>query len=284
MSDVLVLGANGQLGSDLVKVFVANDVSHIGIRRKEFDVLNDEVEKLKQYSVKYIINCIATTNVDGSEDDSLLAFKINADFAYKLAKFCHENDIVLFHISTDYVFDGTTPFKYDEKAHANPLSIYGLSKYAGELAVQNYHDKFFIFRVAALFGVSGASGKGGNFVNTMIRLGRERDEISVIADQITCPTATLDIARAICHFIKNKVDEYGIYHCVSSNSCSWFEFTTEIFRLSGIDVDKVKKAIFKEYPFKAKRPQYGLLDNSKLSKHYTMPTWQEALNEYLTVL
>lgn len=284
MNDVLVLGANGQLGSDLLKVLGKNDVLHIGISRKEFDVLNDDIEKLKQYPAKYIINCIATTNVDGAEDNSQQAFNINADFAYKLAKFCHENDIILFHISTDYVFDGTNPFKYDEKSSPNPLSIYGLSKYAGEIAVRNYHAKFFIFRVAALFGVSGASGKGGNFVNTMIKLGHERDAINVIADQITCPTATLDIARAIYHFIKNKVDEYGVYHCVSNNSCSWFEFTKEIFRLSRIDVNKVKKTTFKGYPFKAKRPQYGVLDNSKLAKYYTMPTWQEALAEYMTLL
>ena len=284
MSHVLVLGANGQLGSDLLKIFIANNVSHIGLSRKEFNVLNDGVEKLKQYPVKYITNCIATTDVDGAEVKSELAFKTNTDFAYKLAKFCNENDIILFHISTDYVFDGTNHLRYDEESHPNPLSIYGLSKYASEIVVQNYHTKFFIFRVAALFGIAGASGKGGNFVNTMIRLGNELDEVKVIADQITNPTATLDIARAICHFIKNKIDDYGLYHCVSRNSCSWFEFTEEIFKLSGISLDKLKKTFFKDYPFKARRPQYGILDTTKLSKYYKMPTWQDALNEYITRL
>jgi len=281
MLEVLVLGANGQLGSDLVKVFKKNNINFKGFTRNDFDVLNDDVEILKKFPTKYIINCIATTDVDGAEVKSELAFKINADFAYKLARFCHENDIILFHISTDYVFDGTNPFKYNEKSHPKPLNIYGLSKYAGEIAVENYHDKIFIFRVAALFGISGASGKGGNFVNTMIRLGCERDEVSVIADQITCPTATLDIARCICHFIQNKIVDFGIYHCVSNNSCSWFEFTEEIFRLSGIEVNKVKKASFNDYPFKAKRPQYGILHTTRLSQYYKMPTWQVALEEYI---
>lgn len=284
MSDVLILGANGQLGSDLIKIFIANQVNHIGVTRKEFDVSNDDIENLKKYKAKYIINCVATTDVDGAEINSELAFSVNSNFVYKLAKFCQENAIILFHISTDYVFDGTNTLKYSEDYRPNPLNIYGLSKYTGELALQNYHDKFFIFRVSSLFGISGASGKGGNFVTTMRKLGVTRDSISVIADQITCPTSTLDIARAICNFVLTGITDYGIYNCVSSNSCSWYEFTREIFRLSEIDVDKVTKTSFNEYSFIAKRPQYGMLDISKLSKYYKMPTWQDALHEYITLL
>lgn len=284
MLEVLVLGANGQLGSDLVKVFTANKLAHTAITQDDFDLLKDDVDVLvKKHNPKVIINCIATTDVDGAETNSSIAFEINTNFVYKLAKICQENTIILFHISTDYVFDGLNSAKYDENATPKPLNIYGLSKYSGELALQQYHDKFFIFRVAALFGIAGAAGKGGNFITTMQRLGRERDEVAVISDQITCPTSTLDVARCIYHFITNKIDNYGIYHCVSNNSCSWFEFTQEIFKLSNLDVNKVKKAFFAEYRFKAKRPQHGILDTTKLSKYYQMPTWESALREYISL-
>lgn len=284
MSEVLILGANGQLGSDLVKVFTANNLNHMGITQIDFDAIKDDVAVLlKKYNPKYVINCIATTDVDGAEVNSNIAFEINTNFVYKLAKVCQKHDITLFHISTDYVFDGTNMAKYDENALANPLNIYGLSKYSGELALQQYHDKFFLFRVSSLFGVAGAAGKGGNFITTMQRLGVERDEIAVISDQITCPTSTLDVARCIYHFITNKIDAYGTYHCVSNNACSWFEFTQEIFKLSNLDVIKVKKAFFDGYPFKAKRPQYGILDTTKLSKYYQMPTWESALREYINL-
>lgn len=284
MSRVLVLGANGQLGADLVRVLTLQNIDFVALTRNEFDATTTNISLLKQYQVDYIINCIATTNVDAMEDASELAFSINTSFANKLARFCNQEKIVLFHMSTDYVFDGTVQTKYTENDGPNPLNIYGLSKYAGEIAVRNYHDKYFIFRVASLFGISGASGKGGNFINTMLRLGQEKDEVKVIANQITCPTSTLDVARCITHFIQNKISYYGIYNCVSSNSCNWFEFSQAIFKCANLDLSKLKEADFYTYPFKAKRLQYGVLDITKLSSYYAMPRWQDALQEYMNLL
>ncbi len=284
--NALILGANGQLGQDLCKEFACHGISYTPWTKSEFDPLVDDLEQklttLLSQTPSIIINCIATTNVDGCEDNSDLAFAINSAFVYKLAKICHLRQITLIHFSTDYVFDGTKVTPYTEEDLPNPLNIYGLSKYAGELAIQNYHDKYFIFRTSSLFGKAGASGKGGNFITAMQNLGRSRESVSVIADQFTCPTATLDVARCVCYFIINAIHEYGIYNCVSSNWCSWFDFAQQIFVLSGIDENKLKPADFASYNFKAMRPQYEFLAATKLGKYYQMPTWESSLAEYFT--
>lgn len=285
MAKIVILGSNGQLGSDLVKVLSNSENEIISLTRKDVDATDLEVRNsLANYAdADYIINCVAVTNVDGCEDSPSQAFIINSSFAYEVAKFSSEHDITLFHISTDYIFDGTKSLPYLESDVANPLNIYGLSKYAGELAVQRYANKYFILRVSSLFGVAGASGKGGNFVTTMLRLAKEKDSWAVINDQITCPTHTLDIAKAINQLIVQNVSEYGVYNCVSSSSCSWFEFTQEILRQSGFDPDKVKPISYKDYTFKALRPQYGVMAVNKLAKYYQMPDYKMALSEYLQI-
>jgi len=275
---VLILGSNGQLGSDLLEVF---EGKVIAFTRKEFDAQKDDINKLPK-DVDYIINCISYHKTDEVEDNSDKAFKINSSFVYELARFCSENDITLFHISTDYVFDGCKKSPYNEEDIPNPLNIYGLSKFSGEKAIQTYTDKYFIFRVSSLFGRAGASGKGGNFVTTMINLAKKNTPLKIIANQYMVPTHTLDIARVIKYFIDNRVDEYGIYHCVSDGSCSWYDFTKEIFNQIGLDY-KIDKTTYEEYKTKAKRPKYSVLDNRKLSKYYKMPHWREALKEYLTL-
>lgn len=282
---VIILGANGQLGSDLVKMCDRDKISYLGVTQDDFNALTDELEvKFSHIEADYIINCIATTNVDGCEDDANLPFNLNANFVYKLAKFCVKRDITLFHVSTDYVFDGKKTTAYFEADLPNPLNIYGLSKLTGDKLVQLYMQNYFIFRVSSLFGKAGASGKGGNFITTMQRLGRERESLSVIADQITCPTATLDIARAMVYFIKSKITEYGVYNCVSTNSCSWFDFARSIFIHSGLSPDKISKAMFADYKFKAARPQYAVLSTAKISKYYKMPMWEDSLAEYFSGL
>lgn len=285
MAKIVVLGSNGQLGSDLIKALSADHElvasTHADVDAASFNVLS----QLEQYvGVDYIINCIATTNVDGCEDNPQATFVINSGFVVQLAKFCQSHDIVLIHISTDYVFDGLISKPYTELDQPNPLNVYGLSKYAGEIAVTNYAAKYFILRVSSLFGVAGASGKGGNFVTTMLRLANEKDSWTVINDQLTCPTHTLDIARAIKALIEQAVTEYGIYNCVSSNSCSWFEFTQEILRQAGHNPDKVKPISYQEYTFKALRPQYGVMNINKINNYYLMPTYDFALTEYLNLL
>lgn len=285
MAKIVVLGSNGQLGSDLIKALsddhelVAS--THADVDAASFNVLS----QLEQYvGVDYIINCIATTNVDGCEDNPQATFVINSGFVVQLAKFCQSHNIVLIHISTDYVFDGLSNKPYTELDQPSPLNVYGLSKYAGEVAVRNFAAKHFILRVSSLFGIAGASGKGGNFVTTMLRLANEKDSWTVIDDQLTCPTHTLDIARAIKALIEQSVKEYGIYNCVSSSSCSWFEFTQEILRQSEHNPEKVKPISYREYKFKALRPQYGIMDVSKLGKYYPMLDYKVALKEYLCLL
>ena len=276
---VLLLGSNGQLGSDIVKVFEDSKIKLIKYTRENFDALKD---KINFPEVDYIINCISYHKTDECEDFPDKSFKINSSFVYELAKYCESNDITLFHISTDYVFDGYKNSPYNENDVLNPLNIYGLSKFAGEKAIQNYLHKYFIFRVSSLFGEVGASGKGGNFVETMINLAKKEVPLKIISDQYMVPTHTLDIARVIKFFIENQIDEYGIYHVVSNGSCSWYDFTKEIFSQIGLDY-AIEKTTYKEYKTNAIRPKYSVLDNKKLLKFYKMPHWKESLKEYLQI-
>lgn len=284
MAKVIVLGSNGQLGSDLMQVLGPfHQVT--GLTQQDIDatVANVSVELASYTNVDYIINCMAVTNVDGCEDNPDLAFQVNSAFVVKLAKFCQANTITLIHISTDYVLDGIAPQPLTETEVANPLNVYGLTKYAAEVGVRNNCCHYFILRVASLFGLAGAAGKGGNFINTMLKLAQDKDSWQVIDDQYSCPTHTLDVAKAINQLINLQITDYGLYNCVSSSSCSWFEFAQTILRLSGLDESKVKPISYHDYSFKATRPQYAILDGSKLSKFYRMPTYQEALQEYLNL-
>jgi len=281
MKKVLLLGANGQLGSDIKKIFKDENIRLISLTRDNFDVQKDDISKLEEYkNVDYIINTIAYHKTDECEDYPDKSFKINASFVYELAKFCDKFDISLFHFSTDYVFDGNKETPYKEEDIPNPLNIYGLSKFSGEKAIENYLKKYFIFRVSSLFGVAGASGKGGNFVETMLNLAKKKVPLKIISNQYMSPTHTLDIARVVLYFIKNDIRDYGIYHCCNSGSCSWYEFTKKIFKLANINYP-IEKTTYEEYKTKAKRPKYSVLNNTKLSQYYKMPSWQDALKEYL---
>ncbi len=285
--NVMVLGANGQLGHDICRVLAHNqNLSVIKITRNEFDAsidLDNIATKFNGLSVDIIINCIAVTNVDWCEANGLTAFNVNTIFVCKLAQFCKQKNIVLFQISTDYVFDGLNEFEYQEFDEPHPQNIYGMSKYGSEITIPLYHDKYFIFRVSGLFGKVGASGKGGNFITTMQRLAKEKAEINVIADQVSNPTSTLAVARCIAHFIDSNMDKYGIYHCVSCDSISWYDFARKILNLSGLDANKIKPIDFKDYSFVAQRPQNSVLSVRKLNEFYTMPTIDDSLNEYFTL-
>lgn len=285
MDDILLLGANGQLGNDLRQILMDASIKHLALSRSDIDILDsgwqDKLTMLAP-NCRVVINCIAYTNVDKAEDDAQNAFAINAIFPYQLAKFCAKRQITLIHFSTDYVFSGINDISYHEQSIAKPINIYGLSKYAGDIAIEEYHDKYFIFRVSALFGKKLALAKGGNFISTMQRLYQERDIITVIDDQFTCPTATLAVARCVCHFLQHEITEYGLYNCVSSNACSWFEFATAIFNLNKFAITKLKPISYADYSFKARRPQYSRLNTDKLKQFYMMPTWQTSLAEYFS--
>ena len=280
---VLVTGANGQLGTDLCKVL--RDFELIPLTHKDIEI--SDMSSMKQAFSKYkpgiIINTAAYVRVDDCEDEKDKAFSVNALGARNVAVVAQELGARLVHISTDYVFGGeaeprTTP--YTEFDTPIPLSIYGKSKLAGENLVRHFCLRHFIVRASGLFGVAGSSGKGGNFIETMLRLSKERSELRVVDDQVFSPTYTMDLARKIAQLM--TTDYYGIFHVTNSGACSWYEFTTEILKLAGLKTPVVP-ITSNQYPQKARRPRYSVLDNShlRLLGMDDMRPWQEALKDYL---
>jgi dTDP-4-dehydrorhamnose reductase len=280
---VLVTGANGQLGTDLCKVL--RDFELIPLTDKDIEI--SDMSSVKQAFSKYkpgiIINTAAYVRVDDCEDEKDKAFSVNALGARNVAVVAQELGARLVHLSTDYVFGGeaeprTTP--YTEFDTPVPLSIYGKSKLAGENLVRHFCLRHFIVRTSGLFGVAGSMGKGGNFIETMLRLAKERDELKVVNDQVFSPTYTMDLARKIAQLM--TTDYYGIFHITNRGACSWYQFTTEILKLAGLKTPVVP-ITSDQYPQKARRPRYSVLDNShlRLLGMDDMRPWQEALKDYI---
>ncbi len=274
---VAIIGANGQLGSDLVKVF--SDA--IPLTRKELDVTDyDSLMILKEIKPDVVINTAAYVKVDDAEVEADKAFQVNAVGALNVAKICNEIDAVNVYISTDYVFDGTKGEPYTEKDTPNPLNVYGLSKYAGEVFTRNYSERYYIIRVASLYGVAGARGKGGNFVEFMIQKAKNGEMIRVVDDMFMSPTYTRDVVVMLKRFLDVE-PEFGVYHMVNDGYCSWYEFTKEIFSILGwnVEVISIKSA---ELERLAKRPQFSVLKNEKLKQiGLKMRHWKDALKDYL---
>ena len=277
---VAIIGAFGQLGSDLMPL-LGDRAIPLGHADIEITDPASIARALDAAWPTHVINCAAYNLVDRAEDESELAHRINGLGPGYLAEWCSRNGAVLMHVSTDYVFgadaERRTPF--DETAPTAPVSVYGNSKLAGELAVRSLCPRHFIVRTCGLYGHHAARGKG-NFVETMLRLGRERPELRIVADQRCTPTSTTDLARALVSLI--ETDAFGPYHATSSGDCSWFEFACEIFRLANFPV-KTAPSTAAEYSAKARRPSYSVLDCSKLAKVLgrPMPSWQDALSRYL---
>ncbi|MDD4371492.1 MAG: dTDP-4-dehydrorhamnose reductase [Anaerostipes sp.] len=274
---ILVTGAAGQLGTDVMNELKLRGHEGIGVDVNEMDITKpDMVDKvIKEASVEAVIHCAAYTAVDAAEDNIDLCRKINADGTRNIAKVCRELDIKMMYISTDYVFDGqgSRPWKPDDKRA--PLNIYGQTKYEGELAIEELLDKFFMVRIAWVFGVNGK-----NFIKTMLNLGKTHDSLTVVDDQIGSPTYTYDLAKLLVEMI--ATDKYGRYHATNEGLCTWYEFACEIFKQAGMDVT-VTPVSSDEYPAKAKRPSNSRMDKSKLTKNgfNLMPPWQDALSRYL---
>jgi len=241
----------------------------------------DSVKKqLTGYKPDVVINTAAYVRVDDCEIYPEKAFLVNATGALNVAKIADEIGAINVYISTDYVFDGEKCEPYTEKDLPNPLNVYGVSKYAGEIFTRNYSRKYYIIRVASLYGKAGASGKGGNFVETMIKKAKNKEKITVVDDMVMSPTYTKDAARMIGKIIEEELP-YGIYHAANSGFCSWYEFAKKIFELLNLDVD-IKPIKTKDLSLKAKRPVFSALKNEKLLKYgLKMPSWQEALKKYL---
>ena len=283
---VLLLGPNGQLGHDILRAHgkFGEPFDLLPFARDKLDVAEPgAVERvLGGLDFDVAVNCAACTSVDEVEDNATLAFAVNAHAVAAMAQVCAAKRARLVHISTDYVFGGdverANPLREDDPIA--PVSVYGASKAMGETLARLASDDVVILRVASLFGVAGAGGKGGNFVETMIRAGREKGALRVVDDQTMSPTATADVARVVVRMLTDGCAP-GLYHAVNTGSAAWFEFAREIIRRTGIEAD-VTPCATGEYPVRATRPRYSALDNAKVSAAFgAIPPWQDALDRYL---
>lgn len=274
---IAVIGANGQLGSDLVEVF--EDV--IPLTHNDVDVTDPEsLKKIKEFEPDVVINTAAYVRVDDAETEVDKAFRVNAVGALNVARVCNEINAVNVFISTDYVFDGEKGEAYVEEDMANPINVYGASKYTGEIFTRNYSGKWYVVRVASLYGKAGARGKGGNFVEAMIRKAKNGEEIKVVDDIYMSPTYTKDVAEMLGGFLELR-PEYGVYHMVNEGYCNWYELTREIFDLLGWDVEltSIKSS---ELNRVARRPAFSVLENKGIERlGLRMRSWQKGLKGYL---
>jgi dTDP-4-dehydrorhamnose reductase len=273
---VLVTGAKGQLGYDVVERLKELNIEHIGVDRDDFDLTNENQTKefILNYKPDVVIHCAAYTAVDKAEDEREICYAVNVLGTKYIAEACREIDAKMVYISTDYVFDGEKEEPYNEDDKPNPINYYGYTKYLGEEEVKKNLQKYFIVRTSWVFGKN-----GNNFVKTMLRLGQEKREIKVVCDQVGSPTYSYDLARLLCDMI--QTDKYGTYHATNEGYCSWYEFACEIFKIAGMDV-KVIPIRSEEYPAKARRPKNSRLGKKMLYENFKkMPSWLEALSTYL---
>lgn len=278
---VLVTGVKGQLGHDVMDELAAKGIEGIGVDVEEMDITDAAAcEKvITEAKPDAVIHCAAYTAVDAAEDNVELCRKVNAEGTRNIAKVCKALDIKMMYISTDYVFNGEGLRPWEPDDHREPLNVYGLTKYEGEIAVEQNLEKYFIVRIAWVFGVNGK-----NFIKTMLRLGQERGAVSVVNDQIGSPTYTYDLSKLLVAMI--QTDKYGRYHATNEGLCSWYEFAVEIFKQAGMDV-KVTPVSTAEYtaayPGQAKRPMNSRISKEKLSDNgfERLPSWQDAVGRYL---
>ena len=279
---VLVTGVKGQLGYDVMNELAKRGYEGVGVDVEEMDITDaaavDRV--IKESNVDKVVHCAAWTAVDAAEDNVEICRRVNALGTENIAKVCKELDIPMIYFSTDYVFDGqgTRPWEPDDPVVA-PLNVYGQTKYEGEQAVRKYLDKYYIVRIAWVFGVNGK-----NFIKTMLKLGKTHDMLTVVADQIGTPTYTYDLSKLVVDMLERE--EYGIYHATNEGGyISWADFAREIFRQAGMKVE-IKPVTTAEYGSKALRPFNSRLEKKKLTEHGfdRLPTWQDALSRYLEVL
>jgi len=276
MGNTLVFGATGQLGSCLQFLSEQQKInSIIYLSEEEADILDNDLLKsvFEKYKPAYCINCAAYTAVDKAEDEIDLARRINKDGAANLAKLCGEFGTTFIHVSTDFVFEGNAPKLLSEDDIAQPINIYGLTKLEGEQVIPGLSSKHYILRTSWLY-----SEYGNNFVKTMLKLGKEREQLGIIADQIGTPTYAIDLAATILHIIKNDNQQHGIYHYSNEGVTSWFDFAKAIFDLGGVSV-KALPIKSSEYVTKATRPAFSVMDKSKIKNTFgiEIPYWRESL-------
>jgi dTDP-4-dehydrorhamnose reductase len=276
---VLVTGADGQLGKDVVSLFKQH-CKVIGTGRNELDIT--DIEQCKQVihaqRPDVIIHCAAYTAVDLAESEEDKAYLVNAFGTRNLAVTAEQTGSKICYISTDYVFDGTSTTPYKEYDNTNPIGVYGKSKRAGEALVQSLSSKYFIVRTSWVYGLH-----GNNFVHTMQKLAESRDQLKVVHDQIGSPTFTEDLAQFLLQLV--ATEQYGIYHATNSGVCSWYEFAKAIFAESGTDI-QVIPCTTEEFPRPAPRPKYSVMDHLSIRTNGfdDLRPWQEGLRDFLKKL
>ncbi len=283
---VLLLGPNGQLGTDIRKAVESGGagVELQALGRDQLDVTDPEAlgAALGAAEFDVLVNCTSYHRTDEVEGNASAAFAINTHAVKEMAALCGSNRARLVHISTDYVFGGPGRARpYGEDDCPSPVNVYGASKAMGETLARLADTEVTILRVASLFGVAGASGKGGNFVETMIRMGREKGSLTVVDDITMSPTGTADVAVMILGLLEAAAPP-GIYHAVNSGETTWYEFAGVILARAGIAAE-VQPVASRDYPTVARRPAYSVLDNTKISRALgrPIPHWTEALDRYL---
>ncbi len=275
--NILVTGGSGQLGSTLKAITAEShsDLNFVFKSSADLDITNFEAvhKEMSSTDYAYCINCAAFTNVDKAETDTDAARLVNITGPRNLALNCMERKTVLIHISTDFVFDGYLNEPYKEEDIARPIGFYGDTKYKGERAIINNLEEHFIIRTSWLY-----SEFNNNFMKTMIRLGTEREELSVVYDQVGTPTYAKDLAEVMIHIIKAHSIDYGIYHYSNEGVASWYDFAKAIFDGHDIAIN-LKPILSKEYPMPAERPKFSVLDKTKLKETFgiSIPHWRDSL-------
>ncbi|MDP2686901.1 MAG: dTDP-4-dehydrorhamnose reductase [Aequorivita sp.] len=280
MKKILVTGANGQLGrciKDAAPDFP--EFEFIFVSKEELDIENETSLKdfFSKNSFSHCINTAAYTNVEKAESEPESAFRINAEAVKSLAETCKENDVVLLHVSTDYVFDGKKGLPYLETDTTNPINVYGASKLKGEEYIQQTCDKYFIFRTSWLY-----SQYGHNFLKTILKYAEENKQLTITTEQTGTPTNANDLAKTLLQVIEQDSGNYGVYHYSNGGETTWFGFAEEILRQIG-KLKEAKLAKTNHYRTFAARPKYSVLDNTKAFNKLNFKNigWQESLQSVL---
>lgn len=273
---VLVTGINDQLGYDVVKELNNRGHEAIGVDKEQMDLtVSSEInECIEKANPDAIIHCAAYTAVDAAEDNEDLCKQVNTLAVKDIANGAKKLDIPMIYISTDYVFDGTKDGEYNENDTPNPINVYGKTKYEGEVYVREILEKYYIVRISWVFGEN-----GNNFIDTMLRLSKDRDSLNIINDQVGSPTYTKDLAPLLVDMI--ETDEYGVYHATNEGFCTWYEFAKDIFNVAKINID-ITPISTSEYPTKANRPINSKMSKDKLINNgfKQLRSWKEAVREY----
>lgn len=278
MSKILITGANGQLGTELRKLFDYNQIDYLATDMDNLDITSEvAVNKyFDEHKPTAVFHCAAFTAVDLAEDEKReLNWLVNVDGTVNIAKASEKYGAILYYISTDYVFDGDSLEEYQVDSITNPRNEYGKAKLAGEQAVQKYSTNHYIIRTSWVFGEY-----GHNFVFTMLKLAETHDKLTVVSDQIGRPTWTKTLANFLLHLYQKK-SAFGIYHLSNDGTCSWYEFATEILKDKAIDIQPVTS---EEYPQEAYRPRHSVMDLDKAKETgFYIPSWTEALATFLAI-